>query len=72
MKVKPINLCTLCYVLVLQVNDQSRRSAIGSFAGVGEVSGDLTAAPVGGEGVVFHLDLMTGLYSGIKGSQKAI
>lgn len=42
----------------------------GSFTGIGEVSGDLTTVPDGGKGVVFHLDLM--IYSGIKGSQKAI
>lgn len=58
-------------MLLQQVNDQSCRSAIGSFAGIDEVSVDLTTEPVGG-GVVFHLDLMIGLFSGIKGSQKAI
>lgn len=60
-------------MLLQQVNDQSCRSAIGSFAGIDEVSVDLTTEPVGeGGGVVFHLDLMIGLFSGIKGSQKAI
>lgn len=46
--VKPVNLCTISSVLLQQVNDQSCRSAVGSFAEVGEVSGDLTTAPDGG------------------------
>lgn len=42
----------------------------GSLTGIGEVSGDLAAVPVRGNGVVFHLDLI--IYPGIKGSKNAI